>query len=217
MLASACNTVAATIAPWPSRRVTDTLRLLAHRPASARVGSLFQPGSWSPYGNIRSALRTRICLWRESALLVHADRNVRRGGGVTLEVQRGRYTADIDGDFVVFLIGMRLNHPLRIRKWWPVATAMPRMLTSTGRQVAGRCRRSYLPAYLAATESAGEGTRPGRQLAAHLRRFRGLAIDAVDASRTAVIPRKAFPIALISPVTGSGRISAARVRRSPSG
>ena len=45
-----------------------------------------------------------------------------------MEVQRGRYTADIDGDFVVFLIGMRLNHPLRIRKWWPVATAMPRML-----------------------------------------------------------------------------------------
>ena len=45
-----------------------------------------------------------------------------------MEVQRGRYTADIDGDFVVFLIGMRLNHPLRIRKWWPVAAAMPRML-----------------------------------------------------------------------------------------
>ena len=44
------------------------------------------------------------------------------------EVQRGRYTADIDGDFVVFLIGMRLNHPLRIRKWWPVAAAMPKML-----------------------------------------------------------------------------------------
>ena len=45
-----------------------------------------------------------------------------------MEVQRGRYTADIDGDFVVFLIGMRLNHPLRIRKWWPVAAAMPKML-----------------------------------------------------------------------------------------
>jgi hypothetical protein len=45
-----------------------------------------------------------------------------------MEVQRGRFTADIDGDFVIFLIGMRFNHPLRIRKWWPVATAMPRML-----------------------------------------------------------------------------------------
>jgi hypothetical protein len=45
-----------------------------------------------------------------------------------MEVERGRFTADIDGDFVIFLIGMRFNHPLRIRKWWPVATAMPRML-----------------------------------------------------------------------------------------
>jgi hypothetical protein len=67
-------------------------------------------------------------LWREPAPPVHADRNVNRGGGVALEVQRGRYTADIDGDFVVFLIGMRFNHLLRIRKWWPVATAMPKML-----------------------------------------------------------------------------------------
>lgn len=45
-----------------------------------------------------------------------------------MEVQRGRCTADIDGDFVVFLIGMRVNHPLRVRKWLPVAIAMPRML-----------------------------------------------------------------------------------------
>jgi Domain of unknown function (DUF4188) len=45
-----------------------------------------------------------------------------------LEIQRGRFTADIDGDFVVFLIGMRVNRPLRVRQWWPVAAAMPRML-----------------------------------------------------------------------------------------
>ena len=45
-----------------------------------------------------------------------------------MEVRPGRYTADIEGDFVVFLIGMRFNHPLRIRKWLPVATAMPKML-----------------------------------------------------------------------------------------
>jgi len=32
-----------------------------------------------------------------------------------MEVRPGRYTADIEGDFVVFLIGMRLNHPLRAR------------------------------------------------------------------------------------------------------
>ncbi len=45
-----------------------------------------------------------------------------------MEVRPGRYTAGIEGDFVVFLIGMRFNHPLRVRKWLPVATAMPRML-----------------------------------------------------------------------------------------
>src|SRR5437660_9187924 len=41
---------------------------------------------------------------------------------------RGRYTADIDGDFVVFLIGMRFNKPWRPRQWLPVASAMPKML-----------------------------------------------------------------------------------------
>ena len=45
-----------------------------------------------------------------------------------MEVRPGRYTADIEGDFVVFLIGMRFNHPLRVRRWLPVATAMPKML-----------------------------------------------------------------------------------------
>jgi hypothetical protein len=32
------------------------------------------------------------------------------------------------GDFVVFLIGMRVNKPLRIDKWLPVVTAMTRMI-----------------------------------------------------------------------------------------
>ncbi len=40
----------------------------------------------------------------------------------------GRMTAEIDGDFVVFLIGMRVNRPWKIHKWWPVAMAMPKML-----------------------------------------------------------------------------------------
>jgi hypothetical protein len=39
-----------------------------------------------------------------------------------------RMTAELDGDFVVFLIGMRINNLLKINKWWPVATAMPRMV-----------------------------------------------------------------------------------------
>jgi hypothetical protein len=39
-----------------------------------------------------------------------------------------RMTAELDGDFVVFLIGMRINKPWKIHKWLPVMLAMPRML-----------------------------------------------------------------------------------------
>lgn len=43
-------------------------------------------------------------------------------------IQRGRFTADIDGDFVVFLIGMRFNKPWKIHKWLFIVRAMGRML-----------------------------------------------------------------------------------------
>ena len=43
-------------------------------------------------------------------------------------INRNRMTARIDGDFAVFLIGMRINNPLLIHKWLPVVTAMPRMM-----------------------------------------------------------------------------------------
>ena len=39
-----------------------------------------------------------------------------------------RVTALIDGDFVVFLIGMRINKPWKVHKWLPVFRAMPRMI-----------------------------------------------------------------------------------------
>ena len=39
-----------------------------------------------------------------------------------------RVCARMEGEFVVFLIGMRINKPWKIWSWWPVATAMPRML-----------------------------------------------------------------------------------------
>jgi hypothetical protein len=39
-----------------------------------------------------------------------------------------RLTARLEGEFVVFLIGMRINKPWLIHKWWPVMRAMPRML-----------------------------------------------------------------------------------------
>ncbi len=40
----------------------------------------------------------------------------------------GRYTGTIEGDFVVFLIGMRVNRPWKVHRWMPVFVAMPRML-----------------------------------------------------------------------------------------
>jgi hypothetical protein len=40
----------------------------------------------------------------------------------------GRHKATIDGDFVVFLIGMRINRPWKVHRWWPVFVAMPKMI-----------------------------------------------------------------------------------------
>ena len=45
-----------------------------------------------------------------------------------MSVHKGRFTAQIEGDFVVFLIGMRINQLWAIHKWLPVSAAMPRML-----------------------------------------------------------------------------------------
>lgn len=39
-----------------------------------------------------------------------------------------RLTAELDGEFVVFLIGMRVNQPWKVWAWLPVFLAMPRML-----------------------------------------------------------------------------------------
>lgn len=44
------------------------------------------------------------------------------------DIIKKRMTAEIEGDFVVFLIGMRINKLWKIHKWLPVARAMPRML-----------------------------------------------------------------------------------------
>jgi hypothetical protein len=43
-------------------------------------------------------------------------------------IRRERLTAVLDSPFVVFLIGMRINRPLHVHKWLPVARAMPRMV-----------------------------------------------------------------------------------------
>jgi hypothetical protein len=47
-------------------------------------------------------------------------------------VRTGRWAASHDGEFVVFLIGMRINRPWKVHKWLPVFIAMPRMLMWLG-------------------------------------------------------------------------------------
>lgn len=47
-------------------------------------------------------------------------------------IERRRVTAEVEGDFVVFLIGMRVNRPWKVHRWLPVFLAMPRMLRELG-------------------------------------------------------------------------------------
>lgn len=55
---------------------------------------------------------------------------------------RGRTTADTEGDVVVLLIGMRVNHFWAVHQWLPVMLAMLRMLRElaqdSGRGLLGR-------------------------------------------------------------------------------
>ncbi len=45
-----------------------------------------------------------------------------------MHIPKGRYAAQRKGDFVVFLIGMRINRLLLLHKWLPIVFAMSRML-----------------------------------------------------------------------------------------
>ena len=45
-----------------------------------------------------------------------------------MAINRGRWTVGGEDEVVVFLIGMRINKPWKVRQWWPVFMAMPRML-----------------------------------------------------------------------------------------
>lgn len=44
------------------------------------------------------------------------------------KVIKGRFTADLQEPVVVFLIGMRINRLLAVRRWLPMAQSMVRML-----------------------------------------------------------------------------------------
>jgi len=49
-------------------------------------------------------------------------------------IYKDRMTAKMQGDFVVFLIGMRINKPWLLHKLLPVIGAMPKMLNELYRQ-----------------------------------------------------------------------------------
>ena len=44
-----------------------------------------------------------------------------------------RMTATIEGDFVLFLIGMRFNQPWKVHQWLPVVLSMGRRASAAGR------------------------------------------------------------------------------------
>jgi len=46
------------------------------------------------------------------------------------KIHKGRYTATLDGEFVVFVIGMRFNKLWKVHQWLPVFFAMPKMIAT---------------------------------------------------------------------------------------
>lgn len=45
-----------------------------------------------------------------------------------VDIVKQRMTVEVEEEFVVFLIGMRVNKWWMIHKWWPVSQAMPKMI-----------------------------------------------------------------------------------------
>lgn len=50
-----------------------------------------------------------------------------------------RVTARMEGDFVVFLIGMRINKPWKVHRWLPVMLSMRRMMRELERHPESGC------------------------------------------------------------------------------
>jgi hypothetical protein len=59
---------------------------------------------------------------------------MRERGTMMSNVIPQRMAAKVEGDFVVFLIGLRINKLWKVWQWAPVAMQMPRMLDELGRQ-----------------------------------------------------------------------------------
>jgi hypothetical protein len=60
-----------------------------------------------------------------------------------MAMQRGRTSADVDGDFVVLLIGMRFTRPWLVQKWGPIARAFREMTKVLDSDPSLGCLRHY--------------------------------------------------------------------------
>jgi hypothetical protein len=49
-------------------------------------------------------------------------------------IKKGRHSGRVEGDFVLFLIGMRINKLLHIHRWLPTLLAMPRLVKELRRR-----------------------------------------------------------------------------------
>ena len=108
-----------------------------------------------------------------------------------MAIHPGRFSATIDGDFVVFLIGMRVNKPLAVRKWFPVFRAMPRMIKELEADPSS--------GFLGATQAIGT---PGPFLVQYWRSFEDLERFARNPARSHMPAWKTFNQA----VRGSGEV-----------
>lgn len=43
-------------------------------------------------------------------------------------IQKGRYTTPVDGEIVVYFVGLRINKPWLVHRWWPTMRAVAKML-----------------------------------------------------------------------------------------
>ncbi len=72
-----------------------------------------------------------------------------------------RVCAALEGEFVVFLIGARINKPWKFWQWGPVLAAMPRMLIELAKQPdlgllhARNAGAEHLPAWRAFNKAVG--------------------------------------------------------------
>ena len=146
----------------------------------ARVAEALWQGAGRPPGLTQGADRHRF-VWRiGTSGAQHGLLRRREGHGPdTRHPIPARMTATLEGDFVVLLLGMRINKPWKVRHWLPVLLAMRRMLREPpgpspaswatpgpGRPSSSTGARSSTSKPTPATGTAGTG-RPGSLHPAH--------------------------------------------------